>query len=72
MGKKINVGEVTSRSADILRANPSIILTPLLHALPSLVGDFTTKSSIFDPITIIATILSAILSVIASGHTRRS
>ncbi len=67
VGKKINVGEVLSKSTNLLTANPSIILIQLLPAVPSLISDVFSGPAIFSPIVIIATLLSAIFSVIASG-----
>jgi hypothetical protein len=67
VGTKINVGDVISKATGLLRANPSIILIQVLPAIPSLVGDVYSTSSIFNLVRIAAGIISAVLSIIASG-----
>ena len=67
VGTKINVGDVISKATSLLRANPSIILIQVLPAIPSLVGDVYSTSSIFNLVRIAAGIISAVLSIIASG-----
>ena len=67
VGTKIDVGGVVTKATNLLRANPSIMLISLIPAIPSLIGDVATSSAIFNPVAFLATIASAILSVIASG-----
>jgi hypothetical protein len=67
VGTKINVGEVISKGTDLLRANPSIILIQVLPAIPSLVIDVYSGGSPFGLVPFVAGIISAVLSIIASG-----
>ena len=66
VGTKIDVGEVVSKATNLLRANPSIILIQAIPAIPSIVGDLA-QSTVFSPLVVITTILSAVLSIIAGG-----
>jgi len=66
VGTKIDVGKAISKSTDLLRANPSIILIQAIPAIPALLGD-VSGSSTFAPLGLIAGIVSAVLAVIAGG-----
>lgn len=67
VGTPINVGEVISRSTNLLKANPSIILIQLIPAVPSLLSDVFSGPTLFDPVALLMGVLTAVLSVIASG-----
>ena len=67
VGTKINVGDVLSKASNLLKANPSIILISVIPAIPTLLSDVYSGSSIFNPLSILTGIISAILSVIAGG-----
>ena len=56
-----------SKSTDILKANPSIILIQAIPAIPALLSDVYSGSSVFAPLGLIAGIVSAVLAVIAGG-----
>jgi hypothetical protein len=67
VGTKFSVGDVLSKATDLLKAHPSIILIQVIPAIPSLFGDVYSSSSIFNPVPLIAGIISAVLSIIAAG-----
>jgi hypothetical protein len=67
VGTKVNVGDVLSKATDVLRANPSIILISVIPAIPTLFTDVYSSSAIFNPLPLLAGIISAVLSVIAGG-----
>ncbi|MDA4117277.1 MAG: zinc ribbon domain-containing protein [Thaumarchaeota archaeon] len=67
VGTKINVGDVISKATNLLKANPSIILISVIPAVPSLLGDVLSSSSVFNPLSILTGIISAVLSIIAGG-----
>ncbi len=56
-----------SKSTDLLKANPSIILIQAIPAIPALLSDVYSGPSIFAPLGLIAGIISAVLAVIAGG-----
>ena len=66
VGTRIDVGEVLSKATSLLRAHPSIILIQAIPAVPSIVGD-VSRSTVFSPVVVITTVLSAVLGIIASG-----
>lgn len=65
VGKRIDVGDVVSKSTDLLVAHPSIILISVLPAIPALLFDIFAGSSLF--LAAISGLISGILSIIASG-----
>lgn len=67
VGTKIDVGDVVSKATSLLMANPAIILIQVIPAIPSLLSDLLSRSSILSPVSLLASIVSVVLTVIASG-----
>lgn len=67
VGTKIDVGEVVSKSTELLMANPAIILIQVIPAIPSLVGDIFGGSSVLSPVYLLTAIISGVIGIIASG-----
>lgn len=67
LGTTIDVGRAISRATNLLVANPWIILVQAIPAIPSLVSDVYSGPSALGLFAIVASLLSAILSLIASG-----
>ena len=66
VGKKIDVGDVFSRSANILTGRPAIMLAQVIAVIPNLMGDILTNSFL-NPLRIVFFIASFVLSVIVGG-----
>jgi zinc-ribbon domain len=65
--RTIEVGEVLSKSARILSTRPLIMVPQLIVLVPTLLGDALGASSILSPLRIIASLLTIVLTVMASG-----
>jgi hypothetical protein len=67
VGGTIDVGEVMSRSANIISTKPLIMVPQLIVLVPTLLGDALGASSILSPLRIITSILTIVFTVMASG-----
>ena len=67
VGRAIDVGEILSRSANILSTRPLIMVPQLIVLVPTLLGDALGASSILSPLRIITSLLAIVFTVMASG-----
>ena len=67
VGRAIDVREVISKSVSILSTRPLIMVPQLIVLVPTLLGDALGASSILSPLRIIASLLTIVFSVMASG-----
>ncbi len=67
VGKRIDVGDVISRSTSILAERPAIILPQLIPVIPILFTYLAPSGSVFSPLEILASIASGVLTIIVSG-----
>jgi len=67
VGRAIDVGEILSRSANILYTRPLIMVPQLIVLVPTLLGDALGASSILSSLRIITSLLTIVFTVMASG-----
>lgn len=67
VGKRIDVGDVISKSTDILAKRPAIILPQVIPVIPILFTYLAPNASVLSLLTIVASIVAGVLSVIVSG-----
>ena len=67
VGRPIDVRDVLVRSAQIIRAQPLLLVPQLIILVPTVLGDALAGSATLDALRLVATILSFVFFVIASG-----
>jgi len=67
VGRKIDVGDVISRATGILTRRPSIMLPQILVVIPVFLSYLALNTSGYRAFSLVATIVSAIVSMIVAG-----